>query len=268
MNIQKNCRRLLSVFVLVSVAVLLKRQMAAQAPPKAERPEFEVATVKPAKQDQTGGGIRPLPGGQSYIAQNVPVRLIIMLMFHLTDTQVAGGPSWIGSDRWDIEAKAEHPASVDELHVMFQNLLIDRFNLKFHTEKKEMPVYSLVVDKPGSKMKPNNSPEPYEIPIRGAGRGKIAAQRCSMSYFTWVLAQQAGRPVLDKTGLPGFYDFTFEWMPQPVTLPGTDGADASAGGEGPSLFTALREQLGLRLDAGKGPVEVMVIDQIGKPTAN
>lgn len=242
----------------------------AQSPSPSAHLEFEVASIKPAPADERGGGIRPLAGGQSYAAQAVPVKLIIMLMFHLTADQISGGPAWMSSDRWDIEARAEKPASLDDLHIMFQNLIIDRFGLKFHHEMKTLPVYALTVDKSGSKLKPNNSPEPFDIPIKGAGRGKIAGERCSMSYFTWVLAQMPwiGRPVLDKTDLPGFYDFTFEFTPPPVALPGASDTDTGPGDTGPSFFTALKEQLGLRLEGQKAPVEIMVIDNIQRPTEN
>lgn len=241
-----------------------------QSQPAAKHPEFEVATIKPSAPLKSGdfAGIRPLPGGQTYIAKNVPVRLIIRLMYHLTDRQVSGGPAWINTDVWDIEAKAEHPSTIDELHVMFQNLLVDRFHLQFHYENKEMSAYALVVDKSGSKMKVNDSPEPFEIPIQGAGRGVLKGTHVSMSYLTWFLAgaPMIDRPIVDKTGLPGFYDFTFELAPPPP--PASIGGDSGPAPQGPDLFTALREQLGLKLEPQKTPVQVMVIDHIEKPSEN
>ncbi|HEX4749549.1 MAG TPA: TIGR03435 family protein [Bryobacteraceae bacterium] len=242
----------------------------AQSPNPSSKLEFEVATVRAAKPDEPGGGIRPLPGGQTYTAKNVPVALMIRLMFHLTPNQISGGPGWINTDRWDVDAKAEHPASLDDLHIMFQNLLIERFNIKFHHETKELSVYALVCDKGGSKMQPNTGPDPYDIPIQGAGRGKLVGKRVPMSYLTWFLAglPWIGRPVLDKTGLTGFYDFNFEFMPPQVIAPGSPETDVGPGAEGPSFFTAVREQLGLRLEPEKGPVEIMVIDSIQKPTEN
>ena len=204
-----------------------------------------------------------------YTAQNVPVRLMIMLMFHLTDAQVSGGPDWTRTGRWDVSAKAEHPAGIDELHIMFQNLLIDRFGLRFHHETRELPAYVLSVDKSGPKLTPNTNPEPFDVPIKGEGSpGKIAAQHCSMYYFTWFLSGLGviGKPVVDKTGLSGFYDFQLEWMPM-ADPKFTDVRDPSLG-DRPMIFTAVREQLGLRLEAQKAPVEVMVIDQISKPERN
>jgi uncharacterized protein (TIGR03435 family) len=241
----------------------------------APRLEFDVASVKPGNPADQGGGIRPLPGGQTYMAQNVPVKLMIELMFHLNDRQVSGGPSWITTDLYDVDAKADAPHSLDDLHVMFQNLLIDRFKLQFHKETRELPAYELVVDKSGSKLTENLSPEKFDWPIQPTGRGKIQATRCSMAYFSWFISQRLDRPVLDETGLTQHYDFKLEWTPEPPPdLGGQGGAGANLAprelppASGPDIFTALREQLGLRLESHKGPVEVMVIDHIEKPSEN
>jgi uncharacterized protein (TIGR03435 family) len=210
-----------------------------------------------------------MPGGQGYIATNVPVKVMIELMYHLNDRQVSGGPGWLDTDLFDIEAKADAPHNVDDLHTMFQNLLVDRFNLKFHKETRTLPAYELVVDKSGPKLKENLNPETFDIPIRGAGRGKIAATHCSMSYLAWNLALRLDQPVIDQTGLGKFYDFSLEWAPE--LPPGAPGGGADAGlpaATGPDLFTAVREQLGLKLESHKGPVEVMVIDHIEKPSEN
>ena len=127
---------------------------------------------------------------------------------------------------------------------MFQNLLVDRFNLKFHKETRTLPAYELVMDKSGPKLKENPSPETFDIPIRGAGRGRIEATHCSMSYFAWNLAMRLDQPVIDQTGLGKFYDFKLEWTPGPP--PGAPGGGADAGlpaAIGPDLFTALRDSL-------------------------
>ena len=211
-----------------------------------------------------------MPSGQGYIATNVPVKVMILLMYHLTDRQVSGGPGWLDNDLYDVEAKADGPHTVDELHVMFQNLLVDRFKLQFHKATRMLPAYELVVDKSGPKLRENKSPEHFDIPVRPTGFGKLEATHCSMSYFAWILSQRLDRPVLDQTGLGQFYDFKLEWAPEPP--PGMSaGGGADAGlppASGPDLFTALREQLGLKLESHKGPVEVMVIDHIEKPSEN
>ena len=235
----------------------------------APRLEFEVASVKPSKPDALGGGIKPTPSGQGYIATNVPVKLMILLMYHLNNRQVSGGPAWLNTDLYDIEAKADGPHNVDDLHTMFQNLLADRFNLKFHKETRVLPAYELVVDKSGPKLTENPSPESFDIPIRPTGRGKLEATHCSMSYFAWNLSLRLDQPVLDQTGLGKFYDFKLEWTPEPPPGAGFAGGDANPPpASGPDLFTALREELGLKLESHKGPVEIMVIDHIEKPSEN
>jgi uncharacterized protein (TIGR03435 family) len=232
--------------------------------------EFEVASVKPAQPGGRGGGIRPLPGGQTYIAEQVPVKLMIKLMFHLTDHQINGGPSWLDTDLYDVEAKAAQPSTLDKLHQMFQTLLVDRFNLKFHRELKEIPAYELVVDKGGSKMKLNDTPNDFhDYSLRAAGRGKMVAERESMSHFSWALAQLLDRPVMDRTGLDRAYDFTLEWAPEPIGVKGAiEARDAPVDQDRPSLATAVRQQLGLRLEPHKGPIEIFVIDSAEKPSAN
>jgi|SRR5579862_218478 len=234
------------------------------APPLA----FDVASIKPSPPDARGGMIRPRPGGQSYVAANVPLWLMIKLMYKVTDSQISGGPEWMNSDRFDIEARAERPSNIDELHEMFKTLLADRFALKFHTETRELPMLALTVDKSGQKMKLSESQQPFEIPIKPAGRGKVAGERVPMSHLAWFLAQQLNRPVVDQTGLDAFYDFELEWAPEPppgLAIPQNELRDRP---EGPDLFSAVRQQLGLKLESQKGPVQVMVIDHVEKPSAN
>jgi uncharacterized protein (TIGR03435 family) len=240
-----------------------------QQKPDTARLEFDVASIKPAPPGAAGGAIKPLPGGQTYIAQNAPVKLIIELMYHLNRRQVSGGPPWLDAELYDIEAKSERPRSIDDLHIMFQNLLVDRFKLQFHDESRVLPAYELVVDKSGPKLEENNSP------IQPLGRGRFQATHCSMSYFSWVLSQMLDRPVLDQTGLSQHYNFKLEWTPEPPPDAGIRGGAGAAPpprelppANGPDVFTALREELGLKLESRKGPVEVMVIDHIERPSAN
>jgi uncharacterized protein (TIGR03435 family) len=236
----------------------------------APRLEFEVASIKPSKPDADGGGIKPLPGGQTYIATDVPVKLMIKLMFHLNDRQISGGPGWLDTDLYDVEAKADRPHTLEELHIMFQNLLVDRFKLQYHKETRTLAAYELVVDKSGAKLTENKSPEHFDIPVRPTGFGKLEAIHCSMSYFSWSLSQRLDRPVIDQTGLTQFYDFKLEWTPElpPGVAARPDVAANLPPTNGPDIFTALREQLGLKLDSHKGPVEVMIIDQVERPSEN
>jgi uncharacterized protein (TIGR03435 family) len=153
---------------------------------------------------------------------------------------------------------------------MFQNLLADEFKLKFHKEIKQGPVYVLTVDKAGMKMKVNDSPQDFEIPIGGGRGGVLAGKRVPMQYLCYFLAnslRNEDRPVIDKTGLTGNYDFSLSFMPE--LPPGFKVEDLPAEfRDRPSLFDALRDQLGLRLEAQKGPVEYYVIDSVEKPAEN
>lgn len=240
---------------------------------KPARLTFEVASIKPSDPNGggRGGGIKALPGGQQYTAKGVPVKLIISLMYKVPIRQISGGPGWIDSQPWDIEAKADHPYNLDDLHTMFQNLLTDEFKLKFHKDIKEGPVFALSVDKGGSKMKVNEKPQDFEIPIGGGRGGITVGTRVPMNYFCWWLGQTAlrndERPVIDKTGLTGFYDFTLSFLPE--LPPGFDRDKLPPEFlNRPSIYEALKQQLGLKLEPQKGPVEYYVIDHIEKPAAN
>jgi uncharacterized protein (TIGR03435 family) len=232
--------------------------------------KFEVATIKLAKPDEQGGGIKPSAGGQTYEAKKVPLKLIIGLMYKIPLHQISGGPGWVDSDLYDIQAKADHSYSIDDLHIMFQNLLADRFHLQFHKESKEGSVYALVVDKAGSKMKLNESEQDFKFTITGNGPGGIIGTRESMSHFCFWLSSfvfRNERPVLDKTGLDKFYDFKLAFAPE--LPPGVDVSKLPQGiMDNPSIFVALKEQLGLKLESQKGPVEFFVIDHVERPTEN
>ena len=249
-------------------------QSPAANPETTPRLTFEVASIKPAKPDMRQGGfIQPLPGGQTYRAENAPLRLMIKLMYKINDQQIVGGPDWMNTDLWDVEAKAEHATTLDNLHIMFQNMLVDRFQLKFHKETKELPAFVLTLDKHGSKLKANDSPEPWDIPIQPAGPRKIKGTRVPMTYFCWWISQLLNEPVVNQTGLNGNYDFTLELPPPPDAPPPAPGEPdqrlmMSPSDMSPDLFAAMKEQLGIVVEKRKAPVEVFVIDHVEKPGEN
>jgi uncharacterized protein (TIGR03435 family) len=236
---------------------------------KPSRLMFDVAAIRPA-QPADRGGIKPMSGGDGYLVQNMPVKIMISLMYKVPTRQIVGAPDWLDSERYDIQAKADHAYSVDDLHVMFQNLLADRFNLKFHKEIKEGPVYALMVDKSGLKMKVNESAQDFKIPITPGPDRVFVGTRVPMPYLCWFLSQQLiaeERPVIDKTGLDKWYDFTLSFLPEPPpNLPKENLPPGLL--DRPSLFDALKEQLGLKLQAEKGPIEYYVIDHVEKPSEN
>ena len=236
-----------------------------------KRLTFEVASIKPVKPGEFGGVINPMPAGQGYRAEGVPVKMMINLMYKVPMKQITGGPSWLDTDLWDIQAKADHSYNLDDLHTMFQNLLADEFKLKFRKEIREGPVYALMVDKSGSKMKVNESPQDFEIPLRGGKDGVTIGTRVPMPYLCYWLGlnpvRNDGRPVIDRTGLTGNYDFTLSFAPElPLGFPKENLPAGLL--DRPSIFDALKQQLGLKLGAQKGPVEYYVIDHVQKPAEN
>jgi uncharacterized protein (TIGR03435 family) len=253
----------------LALGVALSTYLTAQPVTGSEKPiSFEIASLKPAVPGGQGGMIRPMRGNQTYVATNMPLRVLIRIAYGVTDRQISGGPSWMNTDTFDMNAKAEKASTVDELHLMLRSLLEERFQLKVHREKREESVLALVVDKGGSKMKVHEPEETDYPPIPGGGAGPRQGKNVAMSYFAFYLAQQMDKWVIDRTGLTGHYDFTVQWVPdRPVGIDGS-GGPAAAIPDGPTVFSALKDQLGLRLEPAKGPVEFLVIDHVEKLTAN
>jgi uncharacterized protein (TIGR03435 family) len=280
-----------------------------------------------------GGQIRIMPGNIS--VNGMPVRLLIRQAFgQLQDFQVVGGPGWINSDRFDIEAKPEGggPMTPQVLQSVFRQILEDRFALKTHKETRELPIYAMVLARSDGRLGPNlklsseecstrmsargrgpapdgrGAPTPdarggfavgrggpppdgrggpgraggpplldFDAPPvcgqRGGGFGRLRAGGTTMADFASMISGTAGRVVIDKTGLSGYYDFALTYTPAGDQLPQgppPPGAPPPPpiDPNGPSFFTAIQEQLGLKLDNQRGPVEVVVIDSIEQPTEN
>jgi uncharacterized protein (TIGR03435 family) len=238
---------------------------------KPARLTFEVASIKPSKPGGRGGAMKVLPGGQEFLAQNFPIRLMIARLHWAPLRQVTGGPEWLDSELWDIQAKADRPGyNREQLNEMLENMLEDEFKLKLRKDVKEGPVYALSIDKSGLKMKLNESPEDFEIPIQGGPGGVTVGKRVAMDRLCFQLGlfmQGTERPVIDKTGLTGFYDFTLSFLPE--LPPGFDKDKLPPEIlNRPSLFDALKQQLGLKLEAQRGPVEYYVVENVVKPEGN
>jgi uncharacterized protein (TIGR03435 family) len=249
---------------LATLITLLTLSVIAQTP---TRLTFDVASIRPSTEETRNGMIKATPGGTGYTAHNINVKTMISLMYKIPARQIKGGPDWLDSDRFDVEARADKPYNLDDLHTMYQNLLVDRFNLKFHKETREGNVYALLQDTPGSKMRLNESPQNFNIPITYAQDGTAVGLRVPMSYLAWWLGQQLQnqeRPVIDLTTLDKNYDFTLSFAP--VLPPGVD-TDKSPSDK-PSLFEALKQQLGLKLVQQRGPVDYYIIDHLDRPSDN
>ena len=241
--------------------------MFGQEPPA----RFEAASVKPNAQG-LGGLTGYLPdGGIRFVG--VSVRGLVENAYGVRAFQVVGGPGWIDTEAFDIEARppidsaAGDPASLSreqrKVGERLRSLLADRFGLIVHSETTELPVYDLVAAKGGPKLKESAGRTPF---IRG-GRGSIVGQSVGVRLLVVNLSNVLDRLVVDKTGLTGSYDFELKWTPD-VGSAGADGPLPASDADVPSLFTAVSDQLGLRLESARGPVQVWVIDGVERPTVN
>ena len=242
--------------------------------------QFEVASLKHTVDRGAPGIIKRLPGDRGYYGTNMPLMNYLTVAYQVRPSQITG-PDWISTENFDLDAKAERPSTVDELHVMLQTLLLERFHMKLRHESKEQPAYALVVDKGGPKLAIHDAADKVMLPIQ-PGFGKHDASNVTMTYFAFYLSQTLDRTVVDKTSLDGHYDFKAEWgfdgipgftlaTPMASGPPGTPmPADMLAASlpSGPTIFNALRQQLGLRLDPIKIPVERLAIDHIEALTEN
>jgi uncharacterized protein (TIGR03435 family) len=252
-------------------------------------PAFDVVSVKQDK--SVSGMIRVMTKPDGYSATNISLKMLLQAAYGIREDLISGAPSWADSARFDIDAKVGGP-DVDTLkkltpeqrRSMLQPMLAERFKLVVHKETKQLPVYDLVVTKGGSKLKEATPGDTYANGIKGpdgvgrggmmrVGRGQLAAQGVPISSMVNMLSQQLHQTVIDKTGLTGKYDLELNWTPDPGSEPMFIGPDSSQhdpapDSSGPSIFTAVQEQLGLKLQSAKGPVETLVIDHVEMPSEN
>ena len=270
-------RILLSWAIATAVLVPVSAQVVKSDGPK---PQFEIATIRPDTSGEQGAQLGPRPGGR-LIGTNQTVRNLIRNAFNVQPDQLLGGPDWMDSDRFDIQAKAADAdlnekgmLSYPQFMLRLQSLLEDRFKMVTHWETRERPVYVLMVASAG-KLGPNLKPHtgdcnrpPGTAPSPSApatfcgtrfnpASGQVTGAGITMETFSRNLSGGTGRYIIEKTGLTGAYDLELAYTP-----------DQSATTTGPSLFTALQEQLGLRLDAQRAPIDVLVVDRVERPTAD
>jgi uncharacterized protein (TIGR03435 family) len=261
---------------------------------------FEVASIKPSDPSTQGVTFMNGPGGLNI--NGATIKMLIQQAYDVRDFQISGGPGWINSDRYDIKAKiesgtnappdprnlADQRKSIEQQRERLRDLLADRFQLKIHRETKELSAYALKPAKGGPKLKESKLDDPASNsdksserprgPFMRVGRGQIIGQSISLDFLAQMLSQQVGRPVIDKTDLKGAYEFTLEWTPDPAQSlePGFSGpgepprpdSPAPAEVNGTSVFVAIQEQLGLKLESQKAPVEIIVIESVEKPSEN
>ena len=231
-----------------------------------EQEAFDVASVKLNKTGGRGGYPGLAPGGQRFTATNLPLMALIMLAYSVTPNQITGVPKIFDGEGYDIEAKCDRPLKREQALRMLQTLLADRFKLTLHRESKEQPVYVLVVGKGGPKL--HESPEGDAQDRQRTARG-FAYRSTPVSVLALILSQQLGREVVDKTGLNGRYDFSLEYTSERAGIGVTEGREPQPNPDGlPSVFEAVQEQLGLKLESQKGRVELLVVDHAEKPGEN
>jgi uncharacterized protein (TIGR03435 family) len=287
--------------VLIAPRVRAQSSQTANAP----LPSFEVASIKldPSGDPRLGFISYQSPGRLT--ATDVTTKMIIEFAYSSKDFQLLGGPSWINSEGYDIDAKIEDSLAqqlqklpteqrLDRDREMVQSLLADRFKLSVTHSTRELPVYSLVVAKGGPKLKdvaspaiqanaaappptsaresvPSSPPPPGRgttLSIGRSGEARLTAKSMSIANLVDMISRQLGRPILDRTRLKGTYDFTLQYTPE-NPIPGLQGPDAAPpDSSGTSIFTALQEQLGLKLESTRGPVDVLVIDHVERPSEN
>jgi uncharacterized protein (TIGR03435 family) len=242
----------------VVFAVLITGAAYGQTP--AGRRVFDVASVKPA-QSRGGADFRVYPGGRLHITQ-LTLNVILRLAYNLEHYQISGGPAWLDTDRFDIEAKAEGDPTKEQMMAMLRALLADRFQLQVRQESKEENVYALVVAKGGHKLMPPSgdwigvSLYRNDPPDREGVHYSLAAKRASMALIAQHFGQELSRPVIDRTGIEGEFSFKVDYA--------IDDNPES----GVPLRTAVEEQLGLKLEPAKGPVETLVVEHAEKPSGN
>ncbi len=249
--------------------------------PQSKRPEFGVASIKPNAAGDHRMRMQLMRGGGLNVT-GATLKDLVLTGYQLPAFQIVGGPSWMSSDRWDIQAKAEENTSQKQIYEMLQNLLTDRFQLKFHRETRTGPVYELVIARNGPKLsaaKSGSDDAAHDSQGSQArqshGSGSHASSKSmTMAQLAQMLEEIVGRTVIDKTGLRGEYAIALSWTPDPGqrSAPADHRSPGQAGREEapsnpnlPSIFTAIQEQLGLKMQSGRGPVEVLAIDSARKP---
>jgi uncharacterized protein (TIGR03435 family) len=258
-------RQLCLALVLVTAATAVPRAQVIPPPP-ASSPHFEVASIRRNLSGSTDDRMNVAPGGR-FVASNIPIRTLIRNVYRVQYSQLASGPEWLATTRWDIVAAGASAANMEEMLQRIKALLHDRFKLAVHTEMRDAPHYALRMARGDGRPGPLLRRDPTDCTALLPGDARCAATRAGgalrMSGATlrdvaFSLSRMLDRAVVDETGLTGAYRFELKWDPNSGSVDRADAARAS-------LFTALREQLGLALESRKGPVEFLVIDSAEKP---
>jgi uncharacterized protein (TIGR03435 family) len=235
-------------------------------PPVAPSPTFEVAVIRQTDPTAQGkyGGMR----GRQFYASNVTLAYMISFAYGLHPNQITGGPAWLDADRFDLVATPNTPnePTLEQLRVMMQKLLAERFRLSFHNIRKPLNMYVLALGSRPPKLTPSSRPQ-EELPKISFNYGTISATNATLKDFAATLQSNVlDRPVQDDTALAGRFDFTLTWAPDESQYGGRRANTPAS--DGPTIFAAFQEQLGLQLRSAKAPADVMVVDRVDRPTEN
>jgi uncharacterized protein (TIGR03435 family) len=229
----------------------------------AQTPSFETASIKPTRSPDGPSSTR-FTAGQLNM-ENVAIRKMTLMAYGIPDdrTYALVGPAWLGEEHFDIVARYPGGTPQEQVRLMLQNMLAERFKLALHRETRQLPEYALVVAKGGPRIEPVEAGQS----ATNGRPGRLESTKITMQKLADLFAKMVGMPVTNETGLTGAYTFTLEWAPDETTRLEPDAPPSPSGK--PSLFAALQEQLGLKLEGRKGPVEVLVVDHIDRtPTEN
>jgi uncharacterized protein (TIGR03435 family) len=226
-------------------------------------PSFEVATIKAADPNQLKGNFRI--GGHRIYLESQSVDSLLTVAYAIHQKQIVDGPAWLDTQRYDIvgQADVEGVPNLHQIQEMLQKLLESRFNIRFHPEKRELSIYAIIVAKSGPKLAKSASGSNGLPAQTGGGTGGEQIRTFtnnSMSDFALGMQAYLDKPVVDETGLTGIYDFVLKWTP--------DESNANELNAPPGIFTAVQEQLGLKLEPTRGPTDVLVIDHVERPSEN
>jgi len=225
---------------------------------------FDAASIKPSSPDATGSNSHADAG--LITMRNVTLRRCIMIAYRIRpEDRILGGPKWMDEKHYDIDARTDHPDPKTGIIPLLQSLLAERFQLTLHPETRALPGYAITLSKNGMKARLSAPDTPAnQLNTTNGGRGRMDASALSMQGLAQRLESLLNAPVMDATGLPGYFDFTLRWNPDDAQAD----APPSNGPDGPSLFTALQEQVGLKLEARKVPTDMLVIDHAELPSEN
>ena len=258
-------------FAILGISV--SGMLAQTAAPRPKFDAFEVATIKPVDPDAKAGRYIIMQGNNRFVEKAYTLKLLIAAAYDLNPRTISGGPGWIESDHYDIVAvtPGDVRPSHDEQMSMLRNLLTDRFKLTFHREQKVFSIYELEIAKNGPKLMESASPAdapPQLISTVYPQRIVMPARNATMSDLARLMQRAIlDRPVVNKTGLTGRYDFDLEWAPDETQF-GGEVPVAPADAPSLPLFSAIQQQLGLRLEATRGPIAALVVDKAERPSAN